>query len=72
MAIKQKYRQHENVSKTINESKIFESQIGKKNENVKIHLEFVSFLAPQNRHVRGNTRIMQRAERCKIEEISLK
>ena len=72
MAIKQKYRQDENVPKTIGESKIFESHIAIKNGIVKIHSEFVSFLAPQNRHVRVTTGIMQRAERCKIEEISLK
>ena len=72
MAIKQTYRQHENVPKTIGGSKIFESHITIKHGIVKIHLEFVSFLAPQNRHVRGTTGIMQRAERCKIEETCFK
>ena len=72
MAIKQKYRQHENVSITIGDNKICENHVGITNGIVKNHLEFVSFLAPPNRHVRETTGTMQRAEWCKIEKISLK
>ena len=60
------------MPKTIGESKIFESRIAIQNEIVKMHLKFVPFLAHQNRHVRGTTGIMQRAERCKIEENCVK
>ena len=68
----QKYKQHENVSKTIGGSKIFEGHITRKNRIVKIRLEFVSFLAPPKRHVHGTTGIIERAERWKIKEISFK
>ena len=66
-----KLKQNENVSKTIGESTNFEGHIVAQSEIVKIHLEFVPFLTPQNRHVRATTGIVQRAERCKIEEICL-
>ena len=68
----QKWNQNENVSKTSGESIIFEGHIAAKSGIVKIHLEFVAFLTPQNRHVRATTGIVERAERCKIEEIGLK
>ena len=68
----QKIKQNKNVSKTIGESKIFEGHTSAKTEIVKIHLEFVAFLTPQNRHVRATTGNVERAERCKIEEIRLK
>ena len=64
-------KQHENVSKTIGESKNFEGHIAEKSGIVKMHWEFVAFLTPQNRRVRATTGIVQRAERCKIEEIGL-
>ena len=67
-----KMKQNENVSKTNGESKNFEGHIARKNGIVKIRWKFVAFLTPQNRHVRATTGIVQRAERCKIEEISLK
>ena len=67
-----KLKQNENVSKTIGESKNFEGHIARKSGIVKIHLKFVSLLTPQNRHVRESICSMQRAERCKIEEIGLK
>ena len=70
--IMQKLKQNENVAKTIGHSMIFEGHIPIKNGIVKIRLEFVSVLAPQNRHVRGTTGIMQRAERYKIKEICVK
>ena len=68
----QKLKQNENVSKTIGESKNFEGHIATKRGIVKIRWKFVSFLTPQNRHVRATTGNVQRAERCKIEEIGLK
>ena len=68
----QKSLQHENVPKTIGESKDFEGHIEAKHGIVEIHLEFVACLTPRNRHVRETTGFMQRAERCKIEEIRLK
>ena len=67
-----KLKQNENVSKTIGESNNFEGHIAAKRGIVKIHWEFVAFSTPQNRHVRATTGIVQRAERCKIEEIRLK
>ena len=72
MTILKKLKQNENVSKTIGESKNFEGHIATKSGIVKIRWKFVSFLTPQNRHVRATTGIVERAERCKIEEISLK
>ena len=63
---------NEKVARTSGGSKIFEGHIAAKSGIVKIHLEFVALLTPQNRHVRATTGIVQRAERCKIEEISLK
>ena len=68
----QKFKQNKNVSKTIGESKIFEGRTSATTEIVKIHWEFVSFLAPQNRHVRATAGNVERAERCKIKEIRLK
>ena len=65
-------KQNENVSKTIGESNNFEGHIATKNGIVKIRWNFVSLLTPQNRHVRATTGIVERAERCKIEEIGLK
>ena len=64
-----KLKQNENVSKTNGENKNFEGHITRKSGIVKIRLKFVSFLTSQNRHVRATTGIVQRAERCKIEEI---
>ena len=67
-----KLKQNENVSKTSGESKIFEGHIATKSGFVKIRWKFVSFLTPQDRHVRATTGIVERAERCKIEEIGVK
>ena len=67
-----KSMQNEKVPETIGGSNNFEGHMIAKSEIVKIHVEFVPFLTPQNRHVRATTRIVQRAERCKIEEIGLK
>ena len=72
LTIMQKWNQNENVSKTIGESKMFEGHIAAKSGIVKIHLEFVAFLTPQNRHVRATIGIVERAERYKIEEIGPK
>ena len=72
MTIIQKLKQNRNVSETIGESNNFEGHIAAKSGIVKIRWEFVSFLTPQNRHVRATTGIVERAERCKIEEIGLK
>ena len=38
---------------------------------VKIHLEFVTFLTTQHRHVRATTRNVERAEGRKMQEIRL-
>ena len=59
-------------SKTVGQSNNFEGHIVIKSEFVKIRLTFVSLLTSQHRHVRATTGIVQRAERCKIEEIRLK
>ena len=72
MTILKKLKQNENVSKTSGKSNYFEGDIATKSEIVKIRWKFVSFLTPQNRHVRATTGIVERAERCKIEEIGLK
>ena len=71
LTIMQKLKQNENVSKTSGESNTFEGHIAAKSGIVKIHWKFVSLLTPQNRHVRESICFMQRAERCKIEEIRL-
>ena len=63
--------QNENVSKTIGGSKNFEYRIRAKSEIVKKSLGDVTFLTTPNRHVRESICFMQRAERCKIEEIGL-
>ena len=68
----QKLKQNKNVSKISDESQNFEGHIAGKSGIVKIQWKFVSFLTPQNRHVRESIGFMQRAERCKIEEIGLK
>ena len=68
----QKLKQNKNVSETSGESKNFEGHIAAKSGIVKIRLKFASFWTPQNRSVRATTGIVQRAERCKIEEICLK
>ena len=67
-----KLKQNENVSKTTGESNNFEGHIAAKTGIVEIRLEFVSFLTPQNRHVHATTGIVERAERCKMEEICFK
>jgi len=67
-----KWSQNQNVTKTIGESKIFKSHIAAKSEIVKIHWGNVAFWTAPNRHVRESICFMQRAERCKIEEIGLK
>ena len=68
----QKLKQNKNVPKTIGDSKILEGNIATTSEILKIRLKYVSFLTPQNRHVRATTGIVERAERCKMEEICLK
>ena len=52
-------------------SNIFEGHITGKSKIVKIHWKYVSFLTPQNRHVRQTIGKVMRAQRCKIEEINL-
>ena len=68
----QNFHQNENVPKTIGESNNFEDRIRTTSEIVKIHWKYVAFLTTPNRHVRESMGFMQRAERCKIEEIGLK
>ena len=67
-----KLKQNENVSKTTGESNNFEGHIATTSGIVKIRSKFVSFLNAQNWHVRQTIRIMQRAQRSKMEEIGLK
>ena len=50
---------------------IFEGRITSKSKIVKIHWKYLSFLTPQNLHVRATTGNVNRAERCKMEEIGL-
>ena len=64
--------QIENVPKTIGESTILEIDITAKSKIVKIQLKSVVFLVAANQHVRESMGFVQRAERCKIEEIGLK
>ena len=59
------------MPKTIGESTILEIDITAKNKLVKMYWKYVVFLVAANRHVRETMRIVQRAERCKIEEIGL-
>jgi len=68
----QKWTQNQNVPKTIGGSKIFKDRIAAKSEIVKIRWKYVAFLTAPNRHVRESICFMQRAERCKIEEIGHK
>ena len=67
-----KSMQNEKVPETTGRSKIFEGHMIATSEIVKIHLKYVLFLTCQNRHVRQTIGIVQRAQRSKIEEISLK
>ena len=69
--MKQNSFQIQNVPKTIGESTILDIDITAKSEFVKIHWKNVVFLDAANRHVRETIGIVQRAERCKIEEIGL-
>ena len=67
-----KSMQNEKVPETNGRSKNCEGHMIAKSEIVKIHLEYVSCLTCQNRHVRQTIGIVQRAQRSKIEEICLK
>ena len=60
------------MPETNGESTVYESHIAAKREIRKIHWGYVSFSTTQNRHVRESIGFMQRAERCKIEEICRK
>ena len=62
----------EKVPKTIGESTILETGITAKSRIVKQHVGYTVFLVAANLHVRETMGIVQRAERCKIEEITLK
>ena len=64
--------QNKNVAKTSGGSKIFEDRMTATSEIVKNRWKYVTCLTTQNPHVRESIGIMQRAERCKIEEIWLK
>ena len=64
--------QNEKVPETNGGSKNFEGHKIAKREIVKIRWKYESFLTTQNRHVRQTIGILQRAQRSKIEEISLK
>ena len=55
--------------KTIGESTILESDTTAKKRIVKKRLEYNMFLVDANRRVRETIGFVQRAERCKIEEI---
>ena len=54
------------VSKTMNESTIFENEGTRKRNLPKIHCEHVAFMATPKRHVRQTTRIVDATQRCKI------
>ena len=60
------------MSRTSGGNNIFEGRITGKSKIVKIHWKYVSFFAPRNRHVRQTIGNVMRAQRCRIEEISLK
>ena len=62
----------ENVPKTIGESTILEIDITAKSRIVKQRGKYKKFLVETNQHVRETMGIVQRAERRKSEEISLK
>ena len=64
--------QNVKVPETSGGSMNFEGRMVAKSEIVKMQLEYVAFSTPQNRHVRATIGIVERAERCKIEEIGLK
>ena len=55
-----------NMSQTNGESTNFESDTTRKRTFVKIHQEYVAFLAALNRHVRETIGIVNAAQRCKI------
>ena len=63
---------NEKVAKTSGESNNFEGRMIAKSEIIKKHLKNVAFLTATNRHVRQTIRNVVRAQRLKIEEISLK
>ena len=67
-----KSMQNEKVSETSGRSKNCEGHMITKSEVAKIQLKYVAFLTTQNRHVRQTIGILQRAQRSKIEEITLK
>ena len=62
----QNFSQNENGAKINGESNIFECRITANFEILKIHVEYVGFLTPQNQPVRESIGFMQRAEQCKI------
>ena len=67
-----KSMQNQKVPETNGGSKNFEGHMITASEIVKIHFKYVAFLTTQNRHVRQNIGILQRAQRSKIQEIGLK
>ena len=67
-----KSMQNEKVAKTSGESKNFEGRMVAKSEILKKHLEYITLLTATNRRVRQTIGNVMRAQRCKIEQISLK
>ena len=67
--MKQHPCQNRKVSKTSGESKILEGRMIIKNEIVKIHWIFMSFLKAPKRHVHETVENVTPAQRCKIHEI---
>ena len=68
----QQLGENEKVAQRNGGSNIFEGRCTATSGIVKIHFGFEAFLTPQNQYVRATTGIVQRAERCTIEEIGLK
>ena len=60
------------MPRTSGRRNIFEGHITGKSKIGKIHWKYVSFLTPQNRHVRQTMGNVMPVERCKIEEMRFK
>ena len=66
-----KLMQIKKMPRTSGRRNIFKGHITGKSKIVEIRLKYVSFLTTQNRHVRQTIGNVMRAQRCRIEEISL-
>ena len=66
-----KSMQNQKVAKTRGESKIFEGRMVAKSKSIKNQWKYDLFLTATNRRVRQTIGNVMRAQRLKIEEISL-